>query len=207
MRVFGMNKVKKQESILVVQREDICTSALWTGYQKSDFSQELITIKNKAIFMPRDIAEESPKYKQIIPYLIFKYQDSYFLMQRKKSTTEQRLALKYTLGIGGHLREEDLAGVTIFDWALREFYEEVNYTGSMTTTALGIINDDATDVGKVHIGFAFLLEGNSPDISIKSELKSGNLVSLHDLKTIYYDSLETWSQIAYQLLCDLENKK
>lgn len=204
-----MNKPKttgvgvKDESILVVRRTDICSSALWTGYEKSDFKHELTQIQEKGLFMSRNVAELDPSYKQIIPYLIFRCGDQYFLMQRRKNATEQRLALKYTLGIGGHLRQEDLAGKTIFEWALREFHEEVDYAGQMTTQPLGIINDDATDVGKVHLGFAFLIEGDSPIITVKSELKSGVLVSAQDLKTIYYDSLETWSQIAFQLICDL----
>jgi len=55
------------------------------------------------------------------------------------------------------------------------------------------------DVGKVHIGFVFLLEGNSPEISVKSELQSGQLARLEDLITSK-DRMETWSQFVVDCL-------
>ena len=60
-------------------------------------------------------------YKQIIPYMIFEYADNYFLMERKSTASEQRLKSKLSLGIGGHIRQEDLDGGTIFDWASENF--------------------------------------------------------------------------------------
>ncbi len=69
----------------------------------------------------------------------------------------------------------------------------------MTVTSLGIINDDSDDVGKVHIGFAFLLRGDSPDISVKSELKSGVLMPLSECLA-QKESMETWSQFVIDVL-------
>lgn len=193
------------ESILVVKRSDICSDKLWTGYQSSDLCSEMNAIEKNHIFMDRAAAETNPLYKQIIPYLIFNHQDRYFLMQRKSTASEQRLASKYSFGIGGHIRKEDMQGKSLFDWALREFHEEINYEGSLDPQPLGIINDDSTDVGKVHIGFAFLLKGNSDQISIKSELKSGQLLTLEECKA-YYENLETWSQMIYELLINQNQK-
>ena len=198
---MNTNDTKKPESILVVKRTDICSEKLWTGVKKTDLSAEMIAIEKNKIFMPRPDAENDPRFKQIIPYLIFTHNDKYFLMQRQAHATEQRLASKYTLGIGGHLREEDMEGTTIFDWALREFHEEVAYNGTITVTPLGVINDDSTEVGKVHIGFAFLLTGSSDQISVKSELKSGKLVTLEECYE-YYQNLETWSQMVYGLIAN-----
>jgi len=188
-----------QETILVVKRTDICSEELWTGFRPSDLSEELIAVQNKCVFMSRPEAETNPEYKQIIPYLVFTHDNKYFLMQRRATASEQRLASKYSFGIGGHIRKEDMDGNTFLDWSLREFHEEINYIGTLTAQPLGVLNDDSTDVGKVHIGFVLLLAGDSADITIKSELKSGNLLSLEEC-SIYYENMETWSQMIYESL-------
>ena len=124
-------------------------------------------------------------------------------MQRQSSASEQRLRNKYSLGIGGHIRQEDMRNsATLFEWAQREFHEEVSYDGDLAIQPLGILNDDSDDVGKVHLGLVLLLVGNSDKISIKSELKSGKLVTLATCNN-YHTSMESWSQI---VLSNLSNK-
>ena len=120
-------------------------------------------------------------------------------MQRKSSASEQRLKNMYSLGIGGHIRKEDITGKNIIDWAKREFEEEIDYNGAYTIQSLGIINDESNDVGKVHTGFAFIMHGTSDQIKIRSELKEGRLVTLEECEQ-YYDSMETWSQLAFKFL-------
>lgn len=191
------------EEILVVPRQRIFDhDESWAGVKKVDFDSYLSLIKNHQEFQPRSIMETDPTYKQIIPYLVFCYKDKYFLMQRSAKATEQRLQNKYSLGIGGHIRKEDMASDSLFDWARREFYEEVLYKGSFEIEPLGILNDDSNDVGKVHIGFVFLLKGDSPNISVNSELKSGKLLSFNELK-LYFTYMETWSQMVFEYLIQI----
>ena len=87
--------------------------------------------------------------------------------------------------------------------AKREFHEEVAYNGNLEITPLGVLNDDSNDVGKVHVGFVFLLEGNSDDISVKSELKSGQLISLQECDDLY-DNFENWSKLVVDMLKTVE---
>lgn len=153
------------------------------------------------------MAETNVDYKQIIPYVIFKFQDQqnqkntdlYFLMQRKKTASESRLAHNYSLGIGGHLRKEDLKSASVFDWAQREFNEEINYTNPFTIELLGMINDDSNEVGQVHLGLVMVVTGSTKNISIKSELKNGQLLTLDECNT-YYNQMETWTQIVFDTL-------
>ncbi len=147
----------------------------------------------------RSVMETDPTYKQIIPYLVFKHDDTYFLMQRQAKASEQRLKSKYSLGIGGHIRQEDLTNSDIMSWATREFEEEVHYTDPYTVKPLGILNDDSDVVGQVHIGFVLLVEGETENISVKSELKSGKLYTLKECEA-FYDSMEGWSQMVFDLL-------
>ncbi len=194
------NKPLHDEHILVVRRAHLfATQQAWCGLKEVNFDHYLHIINHRKEFHPRSLMETDPTYKQIIPYLIFTYDNHYFLMQRKSDASEARLRNKLTLGIGGHIREEDMQENSLFAWALREFHEEVNYTGALKVLPLGIINDDSNDVGKVHIGFAFLLRGDSPDISVKSELKHGELVSLDEC-IAQKESMETWSQFVVDFL-------
>lgn len=208
--------VKHDESILVVKRNHLFPDGAWQGLKPVDFDHYLHIIECKQEFHPRSLMETDEMYKQIIPYLVFEHENKYFLMQRQSNASEKRLQNKYTLGIGGHIRMEDLqnnlatssyAKATedrhIFNWANREFHEEVNYDGDFTIEPIGILNDDSSAVGKVHIGFVFLLHGDSDQISIKSELKSGRLVDLAECTT-HMSAMEQWSQ---QVLAFLQNRK
>lgn len=191
---------KQDELILVVKRKHLFAHhAPWSGLKEVNFDTYLQTIQEKKDFLPRSIMETDPNYKQIIPYLIFEHDNKYFLMQRQGDATEKRLQNKYSLGIGGHIRQEDMTSDSIIEWAKREFHEEVSYDGELEIKPLGVLNDDSNPVGQVHIGFVFLLSGNSGDITVKSELKSGQLLTLDECKP-YFTSMESWSQIAFEFL-------
>lgn len=188
------------EEVLVVQRKKLFqTNPSWYGIKPDVFDNFVDMIHDSATFMPRPHAETNPAYKQIIPYLIFKFEDKYFVMQRKKTASEQRLANKYSLGIGGHIRQEDIKNKDIIDWSMREFKEEVNYSGNLKISHLGVLNDDTSEVGKVHLGMVLLLTGDSGQISIKNEHKSGTLMTLQECKELH-GNMEAWSQISLQLL-------
>ncbi|MCX5923319.1 MAG: hypothetical protein NTU89_02000 [Candidatus Dependentiae bacterium] len=182
------------EEILVVKRSILFNETnAWSGINNQIFDQCMQTIQTHSAFMPRSHAETNPTYKQIIPYVIFTVDQKIFVMQRKTTASEQRLAHKYSIGIGGHMRQEDLSSNNIFNWALREFEEEVNYSGSKEMSKIGILNDDTNDVGKVHLGMILLLKGSSDQISIKNEHKSGMLLTLDECKALY-NQMESWSQ-------------
>lgn len=190
----------KQETILVVQREKLSAYIDEQGLSNAHTQTILALINQEHEFKSRPAMEEDCSYKQIIPYMIFKHADRYFLMQRSATSTDQRLKNMYSLGIGGHMRQEDMHnGATIFDWGSREFHEEIEYSGNLSMSTMGIINDDSTSVGKVHLGLVILLEGNSPNIIIRSELKSGQLLTAHEILD-FYPHMESWSKIIFDKL-------
>jgi predicted NUDIX family phosphoesterase len=195
------NVSSHDENILVVKRSHLFAAdgQAWHGLKEVDFEHYLHIINQHKEFHPRIMMEVDQSYKQIIPYLIFEHNNHYFLMQRKSDASEARLRNKLTLGIGGHIRQEDMGEDSLFAWATREFHEEVEYAGNLTVKPLGILNDDSNDVGKVHIGFVFLLSGDSSAISIKSELKSGVLVPLAEC-IAQKECMESWSQFVVDFL-------
>jgi predicted NUDIX family phosphoesterase len=194
------------ESILVVERNILFKNlSAWNGISKID--PGLINIINTQYeFHNRPEMEENDNFKQIIPYLIFMHNDNIFLMKRKPKPGDSRLAGKYTLGIGGHIRKEDLSkSNSILEWASREFIEEINYEGNYDVKELGLINDDNTPVGRVHLGVLYLLKGNSNLISIRDEFEWGQLLSLEECKQ-YYPMMETWSQWAFDFIYNLHQQ-
>lgn len=193
------------EHILVVRREHLFPEEAWQGLHIHNMQRYLNIVAARREFMPRQLAEHDPRYKQIIPYLIFAYNGSIFVMQRRENATEKRLQNKYTIGIGGHIRQEDIKSSDIFAWANREFHEEVAYTDAMTIEPLGLLNDDSNEVGRVHLGFVFLIHGHSENITVRSELKSGELLPL-DACIAMQPHFETWSQMVLQRLVAIYKK-
>lgn len=187
------------EQILVIKRDLLFPAGGHQGLKALDAAEFQDLIRVHGEFMWRSLAETDFAYKQIIPYLVFRHQDTFFVMQRKSDASEVRLRSKYTLGIGGHVREGDIQHADIAEWAAREFAEEVEYKGSYKATILGLLNDDSDLVGRVHVGVVMLLEGDSSDIAVRSELKHGRLFSLKDCAA-YYDVMESWSQMVYDFL-------
>ena len=191
----------KQEKVLVVATTTLFEENTTTGLIEGNFDSYAQKIVSNSLFLERNLAEQDPTYKQIIPYLVFMFQDKVFMMQRRATAGEQRLKNKRTLGIGGHIRAEDFnLGASIIDWAQREFEEEVSYSGKVTFKPLGIINENTTPVDAVHAGFVYLLEGDSANIKVKEELKTGELVSL-DICKEKYNEFERWSQLIIDHLC------
>src|SRR5262245_38544039 len=111
-----MEKRSLDELILVVKRSELFSQNSFQGLQQTGLESVMHTIQTKKEFLPRSVMELDPTYKQIIPYLIFSHQDHYFLMQRHAQASELRLRSKYTFGIGGHIRQEDMQTNSLFDW-------------------------------------------------------------------------------------------
>ena len=152
--------------------------------------------------MPRAEVEDDPTYQQIIPYVVFRHRDRYFLTHRLKASSEKRLRQQYSLGVGGHINPGDVeGGDPIMDGLKREFEEEVEFAGSLESVRLlGLINDESAPVSKVHLGVCFLCDGSTPEIRIREVDKlAGELLTLEEMR-IYYLEMEGWSQIVYDRL-------
>jgi predicted NUDIX family phosphoesterase len=189
------------EHVLCVRRDELFPDGAWYGFISEGLERYQEVIRERSFFMPRAEVEEDPAYQQIIPYVVFRHGDRYFLTRRLKASSEKRLRQLYSLGVGGHINPGDLEhGDPIMDGLRREFEEEVNYAGEIHATLLGLINDDSSPVSRVHLALAFLVEGSSPEISIKETDKlAGELLTLEEMR-IYYLSMESWSQITYDQL-------
>lgn len=208
MRIAELNKKiftkKIDEKILVISQKILFGKTAPQGLIAGNPEEYFSLIQNHKQFLWRSEMEVDESYKQIIPLFVFMHEDKIFLMQRSKKAGDARLQSMYTVGIGGHVREEDLKEASIQSWVLREFEEEVDYCGTLKIEPIGMINDDSNAVGRVHAGFIFLAHGSDDAISIKSELQSGKLVSLEDALS-KGDKLESWTRMIIEHLLDTNN--
>jgi predicted NUDIX family phosphoesterase len=189
------------EHVLVVPRDDVFPDGAWHGFVSHGLERYESIIRERSFFMPRAEVEDDPSYQQIIPYLLFRYEDSYLLTRRLKASSEKRLRQLYSLGVGGHINPGDLDnGDPVQDGMRREWQEEVDYAGHFEASLLGLLNDDSSPVSRVHLGLVFLVEGDRPEIAIREVDKlSGELLRLEEMR-IYYLEMESWSQIVYDRL-------
>ncbi len=148
-------------------------------------------------YRPRDKMEGDPSFKQLIPYCIFKCGDQVFHYTRGKAQGEGRLHSKRSIGIGGHICSDDqsAADSPYLQAMRREIDEEVQVDAVYQERCAGMLNDDLTEVGRVHLGIVHIFELDAPKVlpKEKSIILSG-FSSVSELKQDR-DSFETWSQI------------
>src|SRR5205823_75412 len=181
----------------VVPRDALFAGNEWAGFRDTDLAELLTRVRASYRFRPRREVEDDASEPQIIPYVIFRHDDRYFLTHRLRRSSERRLRHLYSLGVGGHINPEDVAGAAdpIEAGLQREWQEEVVYGGQFSTRLLGAINDQTTPVGRVHVGFIFLVDGDRPEISIREVDKlAGALLPLDAMRSYYLD-MESWSQL------------
>lgn len=189
-----------EENVLVVPTSGI--NPLLTGkFTKTHLDRALDYILSNHSFRNRGTVEEDPSFKQIIPYVIVRFEDRYLLLQRTSKQTEKRLHGKLSIGIGGHINDLETAGShkNILHAGLeRELEEEVHIAGQRRSLDLvGIISDDSTPVGQVHLGLVFLLETGSPEFTVnEADLMTAEWASVEQLRE-RHERMETWSQIAF----------
>lgn len=130
---------------------------------------------DQAEFIDREQAERDPSYKQIIPYCILRYQDRVFRYKRSGWATEKRLQGLYSIGVGGHINRSDelplLADITsILDWARdRELAEEFRVQYSQPPRLIALLNDDSTEVGRVHLGVIYEYRLDSTEVESREK--------------------------------------
>ena len=193
------------EQVLCVKREDIFPDGAWHGFVSDGLERHQRVIREQHFFMARAKVEDDPNYQQIIPYVVFRHGDHYFLTHRLRASSEKRLRKQYSLGVGGHINPGDLdAGDPIQDGLKREWEEEVIYDGTFEAKLIGLLNDESAPVSKVHLGVVFLVDGTTPNIAIRETDKlAGELLTLEEMR-IYYLEMESWSQMVYDRLVGAE---
>ncbi|MCX6854901.1 MAG: hypothetical protein NTV80_08345 [Verrucomicrobia bacterium] len=189
------------EHVLVITRALLDQLGSFQGFQ-SEVNRylEAMLAPGANFFMERPAAELDPTHKQLIPYSIFHHDGRYLCYTRGGKSGEKRLVSKRSVGIGGHINPVDqshdgLGETMYFNSIEREITEELVIGGTHTQTVIGLINDDSSEVGSVHLGVVHRFELSSAEVSSNEDaIQDLQFFSLEELKA-KYDELEAWSQI------------
>jgi predicted NUDIX family phosphoesterase len=176
---------------MVVATDDLRPFLTRDGMLRDRSDEMLHLIATNHFFIDRDTAEVSPEYRQIIPYVVIRHSDDCFVLVRTRKQTEARLHDKLSLGIGGHINPgHDLrAGLQ------KELDEEVRIGGTHTLSFAGILNDESTEVGRVHLGAVYLLDTTTRDVEVlETEKMRGEWIPRAALNESR-EAMESWSQI------------
>lgn len=192
---------KGDEQILVIKSDVIFKDGKWFGLKINNLDYYVNLIKNNYEFKRRGDVENNPLYQQIIPYMVFSYNNKYFAYKYINKAGEKRLINNdYQLGVGGHIVREDAGAKQdiLEQGMMREWEEEVDFRGRLLQKKLvGIINDESRPVERVHLGLVYHFVGNNPDIRVRENDKMEG--ALFDFKKISADiSHSPWMQIVYK---------
>lgn len=194
------------ENVLVIRRSlfDQLGSFHGLNFEPEKYLNMLLSSGNN-FFFPRAQAESDPAYKQIIPYALVAFENKVLYYVRGKKAGEQRLVAKGSIGIGGHMNETD---ESLFAWneqayrvgVEREVNEEIKIDTQFEDRIVALLNDDMTDVGRVHLGVVHVFKLAQPKVEKREAMIRGltflTKAELMDRR----ESLETWSQICVDSL-------
>ncbi|MCA9196767.1 MAG: phosphoesterase [Planctomycetales bacterium] len=198
------------EHVLVIPTDAFHQAGYFQG-----FSTDVETYVSKLLrpelisYRPRGQMEEDPSFKQLIPYVIFRHTDHagverLFHYVRGQGNGETRLRSKVSIGIGGHISADDadVAGSNspYQEGMQRELSEEVHIDTPFQERCVGMINDDETEVGKVHLGIVHIFDVVTQDVHSKEDdIAKAGFAAVTDLLQ-RLDEMESWSRICLEAL-------
>jgi predicted NUDIX family phosphoesterase len=191
----------KEEMILVIRRSLFESLGVFQGFTREvDRYLPSLLARENNFFAPRSAAENDPSLKQIIPYALIAGDGKIFRYKRGKASGEKRLVAKGSIGIGGHMNDQD-EGLFTLDRAAylagvqREIDEEIQIPNPRSHRIVGLINDDSTEVGRVHLGVVHVLELPAAEATKReSAITEIGFLTPAELRA-QRESLEGWSQI------------
>jgi len=198
------------ERVLVIPTEIFHRLGHFQGFTR-DVDRYLDDLFNSehASYRPRHEVEEDPGFKQLIPYVIFCHRDdsgrqTVFQYTRGTGQGEGRLHRKRSVGIGGHISAIDAdtrSGKDPYEEGMRrELEEEVFMDTPYTAHLAGLINDDKSEVGRVHLGVVHRFDVERPAVRPREDeiIESG----FRPVDEILADlsGFETWSVISMRAL-------
>ena len=185
------------ERVFVVPRAVLPGGADWYGLRSDELETFVAMVEAEGRYEPRSAMEADRAFKQIIPYLVLRDGPRFFLMRRTRAGGDARLHDRYSIGVGGHLNPGDgdlLGGLR------REWSEELVADFVPSFRLVALLNDDTTDVGRVHLGAIYLADAAGRPVAIReTEKLSGGFADPAQVAAVAAD-LESWSRLVFESL-------
>lgn len=197
------------EQVLVVPTSVFHAIGHFQGFCADvEFYLERLLKPENVSYRPRAEMEKDPKFKQLIPYAIFHHRDAagkqyVFQYTRGKGQGEGRLHSKRSVGVGGHISSDDAVVMDADPYReglRRELEEEVAIGSAYTERCVGLINDDQSEVGRVHLGVVHLFSVEEPKVQPReTEIIASGFRPVEELLA-ELEGFETWSAICLKAL-------
>ena len=151
-----MLKRMTEERVLCFPRKLLEELGVFQGLSlEVDKYLPVVTSSSQLVYLNRNEAEQDKRYKQLIPYVLLICNGNILRYRRGKGGQEARLHGLYSVGIGGHISDQDNSlfakDIGYHEGMRREIMEEVAVK-EVNDKAVAVINDDSTEVGYVHFG-------------------------------------------------------
>lgn len=194
---------KSSERVLVVPTTVFHEAGLFQGFttRVTHYLARILELRHLS-YRLRSEVETDPSFKQIVPYVVLRWQDQVFHYARGKRATETRLQTLRSIGVGGHisLDDQNLFETPYREAMFREVAEEVYLESEYEEQCLGLINDDSTPVGQVHLGIVHVFRLQEPKVRRREQaLTRAGFAAIEELRSHRHE-FETWSQFALDAL-------
>lgn len=193
-----------EERVLCFERKRFEELGVFQGLSLDvDKYLPVLTAPAHILYLNRSEAELDRRYKQLIPYVLIVGKDRILRYRRGKGGQETRLHGLYSVGVGGHISEEDhglfTQGFGYHEAMRRELMEEVAIE-VLKEAAVAVINDDSTDVGYVHLGVVHVVHVADDAIAgRRSGIVAPEFVPVADAMKSP-DAYESWSRFCLEHL-------
>ena len=156
------NRMASEERVLCFERKLLEELGVFQGLSlKVEKYLPVVTASSHLVYRNRTEAELDKRFKQLIPYVLIICNGKILRYRRGRGGQETRLHGLYSVGIGGHISDEDhglfSSAAGYQDGMRREIMEEVEVDG-VKEAAVAVINDDSTEVGQVHFGVVHVMQ-------------------------------------------------
>ena len=195
-----------QENVLVIKRSLFGELGTFQGlnFEPEKYLKAILS-RGSNFFIPRSDAESNPAYKQIIPYALIAFENTILHYVRGKKAGEQRLIAKGSIGIGGHMNEIDESLFAMDEQAYRagverEVNEEIKIDTPFEDQIVALLNDDSTEVGRVHLGIVHIFKLKEPKVQKREAMITGLTFLTKEELLARRETMETWSQICVDSL-------
>jgi predicted NUDIX family phosphoesterase len=193
-----------EERVLCFERKLLEELGVFQGLSlKVETYLPVVTSPSNVVYLNRSDAEQDKRYKQLIPYVLLICNGKVLRYRRGKGGQETRLHGLYSVGIGGHISEEDHGLFSnrfgYHDGMRRELMEEVAVE-ELNEAAVAVINDDSTEVGYVHFGVVHVMHvANESVAGRRSGIVGPEFVSIADAVK-NPSGYESWSSLCLEHL-------
>jgi predicted NUDIX family phosphoesterase len=194
----------REERVLCFERKLLEELGVFQGLSlEIDRYLPVVTSPEHLRYLNRSDAEQDKRYKQLIPYVLLVCGDKILRYRRGRGGQETRLHGLYSVGVGGHISEEDYglfsSGVGYQEGMRRELREEVA-VDEVNETSVALINDDSTEVGYVHFGVVHVMHvADESIVGRRSGIVSPEFVSRTEAVSDV-SGYESWSRFCLERL-------